>query len=174
VNSDISKKLAKKFGWVNNKNGFVLAVAVALLIASILLVADFIIMRPAPNETMSITVLNSQKNASDYPELLVINRNNTFNVWVEVSNQIEKSQNFVVYLKVVNNSVPALFPIEATPWATYSGTLGTGKTWEYNVQISLNETGSYLVSFELWVYDKTTGVYEFQNLFCALPIQVIN
>ena len=102
INSERIKKLTKRLSWINNKNGYVFSVAVALLFTSILMAAYFVTMRPPSNDTMSISLLDSQKKASNYPEMLVLNKNNTFNVWVEVENHMGTSERCEVLLKLTN------------------------------------------------------------------------
>jgi uncharacterized membrane protein len=171
--SEAAKKLGRNLSLTNNKNGYVISVALALLIASILLAAYFVTMRPPSNATMTIYLLDSQKKASDYPELLTIDQNNTFYVWVYVENHMGNSQDFKVLLKLFNDSVFPSYPINVEPNATYSGNLGNGKTWETMANLTISEAGNYTAAFELWVYDKTAAAFLFSNEYAVLPVQVI-
>jgi uncharacterized membrane protein len=166
--------LGRNLGLTNNKNGYVTSVAIAVLFASILLVAYFVTMRPPSNATMTIYLLDSQKKASDYPEFLVIGQNNTLRVWVYVENHMGERQDFRVLLKLFNDSILPSYPINVEPNATYSGTLEDGKTWETMTNVTMNEAGNYTAAFELWVYDKTTGTFQFSNEYVVLPVQVSN
>lgn len=157
-----------------NKNAYIVAVAIALLFVSILLGFYLVTMRPPSNATMTIYLLDSQKKAANYPEILVINQNSTFNVWVEVENHVGSSQNFTVLMKVDNGSTSPIPPVNIEPTATYSGMLENGQTWEKMTTISINQAGNYSVVYELWVYDQKSTTLEFSNEYCLLNMQAIN
>jgi uncharacterized membrane protein len=122
---------------------------------------------------MTIYLLDSQNSALNYPELLVINKNNTLNVWVEVENHMGKSQHSEILLKVTNDTIP-LFPVKADPKSRYEKTLENGEPWETLSTITLNEPGIYSVVFELWVYDETVGELQFSGDACVLNVEVVN
>jgi uncharacterized membrane protein len=164
--------LGRNLGLTNNKNGYVISVALALLLASILLAAYFVTVRPPSNATMTIYLLDSQKKAANYPELLTIGQNSTLNVWVYVENHMGNSQDFKVLLKLLNDSIIPSYPINAEPNATYSGNLGDGKTWETMANVTISQAGNYTAAFELWVYDKTAASFQFSNEYVVLPVQV--
>ena len=85
------KKLARSLNSDNN-NGYKVAVLIALILVSILVASYYVLLKPPQKGYMTIYLLDSQKKAINYPELLVINQNNTFNVWVEVENHMGKSE----------------------------------------------------------------------------------
>ena len=72
---------------LNDDKGYIIAVALALIVVSSILVGYYLVSRLPPEGYTTIYMLDSQKKAMDYPELLVINgneKNNTFNVWIVV------------------------------------------------------------------------------------------
>jgi uncharacterized membrane protein len=129
-------------------------------------------MKPPQKGYMTIYLLDSQEKALNYPELLVINQNNTFPVRVEVENHMGKSQPCEVLLKVTNGTVP-IFPVEATANANYTRTLENGEPWEIPVTVSINKLGNYSVIFELWTYDEEVGEFQFSGNACVLNVEVV-
>jgi uncharacterized membrane protein len=172
TNSETEKKLVKKLG-LNNK-GSKIAVAVVLIFVFSLLVGYYFVSRLPPEGYTTIDVLNYQeKKAIDYPELVVINENNTFNVWVEVENHMDSQQSCEVLQKVVAGMVPS-YPVEANAEKNYTQTVENGKTWEIPATVTINEPGSYSVIFELWIYNGQAGTYQFTYNYCVLKIEAVS
>jgi uncharacterized membrane protein len=87
---------------MDNNNGYAVSVLIALILVSILVASYYVLLRPPQKGYMTIYLLDyQQKKALNYPELLVVNQNNTFNVWVEVENHMGKKQDSEVLLKVI-------------------------------------------------------------------------
>jgi len=172
----IHLKTIKKLGNIlkmDNNNGYAVSVLIALILVSILVASYYVLLRPPQKGYMTIYLLDSQKKALNYPELLVINQNNTFKVWVEVENHMGKSQYSEVLLKVTNDTVP-IFPFKADANATYVRTLENGETWETLSTIAINKPGNYSVIFELWIYDEKVGELQFSGNVCVLNIEVVD
>jgi uncharacterized membrane protein len=165
------KKLARSLN-LDNNNGYTVAVLIALILVSILVGSYYVLLKPPQKGYMTIYLLDSQKKAVNYPELLVINQNSTFNVWVEVENHMGKSENSEVRLKLTSGTIQKM-PIEADANATYARTLENEETWETLSTISLNEPGSYSVIFELWAYDETVGALQFSGNYAVLNVEVV-
>jgi uncharacterized membrane protein len=166
------KKLARSLN-LDNKNGYTVSVLIALIFVSSLVAGYYLFLRPPQKGFMTIYLFDSQKTALNYPELLVINKNNTFSVWVEVENHMGKSQYSEILLKVTNDTIPS-FPVEANANSKYERTLENGEHWETLSTITINEPGIYSVIFELWVYDETVGELQFSGDACVLNIEVVN
>jgi uncharacterized membrane protein len=173
TNSEAEKKITKNLR-LNNR-GYKIAVAVVLIFVFSLLVGYyFYVHRLSPEGYTTIYVLNYQeKKAVDYPELVVINENNTFSVWVEVENHMGAQQSCEILQKVVKGMVPS-FPVEVNAEKSYAQTVDNGKTWEIPATVTINEPGSYSVIFELWIYDANAEAFKFSYNFCVLPIDVVN
>ena len=163
------KKLGGNFNIKSNKNAYAVSVAIALLLASVLLVSYFVVM-PIQKGYMTIYLLDSNKKAVDYPEFAVANFNSTFSVYVEVENHMGNLTNTQVLLKVTNNTNPT-FPLDVNATQTFSGTVKDGESLENVATISLNQPGNYLVAFELWTSNKD-GQLQFSNDFCVLNVYV--
>jgi uncharacterized membrane protein len=154
--------------------GYTVSVLIALILVSSVLVGYYVLARPPQKEFMTIYLLDyQQKKALNYPELLVINQNATFKVWVEVENHMGKSQLCEVLLKVINETVP-IFPVEAAANANYTETLENGGTWEIPATVTINEPGNYSVVFELWTLSGEVGEFQFSGNACVLNVEVVN
>jgi uncharacterized membrane protein len=167
------RKLGKSLK-LNDNKGYTVAVVIALIFVSSLLIGYYLISRLPPEGYTTIYVLDvQQKKAIDYPELLVINENSTFNVWVVVENHMGTSQSFNVSQKVVKDTISS-FPVEADVKSSYAKTMENGETWETLATVSINEPGSYSVIFELWIYDAEAGALKFSYNSCVLNIEVVD
>jgi uncharacterized membrane protein len=166
------RKLGKSLK-LNDNKGYTAAVVLALIIVSSILIGYYLISRLPPEGYTTIYMLDSQKKAIDYPELVVINENNTFNVWVAVENHMGKTQSFNVSQKVINEPISS-FPVEADVKSSYAKTIGNGETWETLATVSINETGSYSVIFELWTYNDKAEALQFSYDYCVLKVEVVD
>jgi uncharacterized membrane protein len=172
IHSETNRSLGKSLRLIDNK-GYTIAVALALIFVSSLLIGYYFISRLPPEGYTTIYMLNyPQKEAVDYPELLVINENNTFNVWIVVENHMSTRQSCEVLEKVIVDKIPS-FPVEANVKNSYEQTIENGDTWETLATVSINEPGSYSVVFELWIYDETEAL-EFSHNYCVLNIEVVD
>ena len=167
------RKLGKSLK-LNDNKGYTVAVVIALIFVSSLLIGYYLISRLPPEGYTTIYVLDyPQKKAIDYPELLVINENSTFNVWVVVENHMGKTQSFNVSQKVINDPISS-FPVEADVKSSYVKTIENGETWETLATVSINEPGNYSVIFELWIYDDKAEALQFSYNYCVLKIEVVD
>ena len=160
---------------LNDDKGYIIAVALALIVVSSILVGYYLVSRLPPEGYTTIYMLDSQKKAVDYSEFLVINgneKNNTFNVWIAVENHMNERQSCVVMQKVIKGTIFS-FPVEADANSNYTKTIENGETWETLATVSINEPGSYSVIFELWIYDET-GALKFSYNYCVLNIEVVD
>ena len=173
INSKTNRKLGKIPSLINNK-GYTVAVAFALIVVFSLLVGYYLISALSPPEGYStIYILDyPQKKALDYPERLVLNENNTFNVWIVVENHMSKRQSCEVLQKVIGDMIPS-FPVDTDVEKSYAQTIEKGETWETMAEVSMSEPGSYSVIFELWIYDDETKALEFSHNYCVLNIEVV-
>jgi uncharacterized membrane protein len=166
------RKLGKSLK-LNDNKGYTIAVFLALIFVSSILIGYYLISRLPPEGYTAIYVLDDQqKKAIDYPELLVINENNTFNVWVGVENHMGGRQSFEVLQKVIKDTVPS-FPVDAEIKSRAETTIENGETWETRATVSINELGRYMVIFELWTYNEQAAAFEFTYNYCVLNIEVV-
>jgi len=173
IHSETNRNLGKIQSLISNK-GYTIAVALVLIFVSSLLLGYYFVSRlPPEGYTTVYTLSYPQKKAADYPELLVVNENSTFNVWVVVENHMGTRQSCEVLQKVVADMIPS-FPVEATVESRYAQTIENGETWETLATVSINELGSYSVVFELWIYDDAAGALKFSHDYCVLKIDVVD
>jgi uncharacterized membrane protein len=159
---------------LNDNKGYTIAIVFMLIVVSSLLIGYYLISRLPPEGYSTIYTLDyRQKKAIDYPELLVINQNNTFEVWIGVENHMGNRQSFEVLQKVIKGTISS-FPVDAEITGSYEKTMENGETWETPAEVSINETGSYSVIFELWIYDDHAGAFQFSNNYCVFNLEVID
>ena len=165
------KKLGGNLNIKSNKNAYAVSVAIALLLASVLLVTYYVALRPVQEGYITIYLLDSNKKAVDYPEFLVANLNSTFSVYVDVENHMGRTLNDTQVLVKVTSDLNPTFPVDANVTQTFNGTVQDGAKWENVATVSLNQPGNYAVYFELWIPNQN-GQLQFSNDFCVLNVQV--
>ena len=158
-------------GSIENK-GYTIAVMFTLIFVSSLLIGYYYVSTRPPEGYTTIYLLDyPQKKAIDYPELLVVNKNDTFNVWIIVENHMSERQSYEVLQKVIGDMIPS-FPVNADVESNYTQTLESGESGENLATVFINEPGSYSVIFELWISDET-GTLEFSYNYCVLKVDVV-
>jgi uncharacterized membrane protein len=171
IHSETNGKLGKVPSLIKNK-GYTIAVTFTLIFVSSLLIGYYFVSTLPPEGYTTIYLLDhQQKKAIDYPELLVVNENSTFNVWVIVENRMGTTKSCEVLQKVIGDMIPS-FPVETDIESSYAQTIENGESWETLATVSINEPGSYSAIFELWIYDET-GALEFSYNYCVLNIEVV-
>ena len=172
INSETNSKQGKNSRLINNR-GYRIAVSFALIVVLSLVVGYYLISISPPEGFFTIYMLDyPQKKAINYPELLVVNENNTFNVWIIVENHMGRRQSCEVFQKVIANMIPS-FPVETEVKNSYAQTIEPGEAWETLAEVSINEPGSYSVIFELWIYNET-GTLDFSHDYCVLNIEAVD
>ena len=160
---------------LNENKGAVIAIALVLILVSSMVGGYYLITHLAPPEGYStISLLDAQqKKAIDYPELLILNHNNTCSVYFQVENHMGATRQFQVQLKVTNETITTL-PIPVASVSNYTETVENGKTWETLATFSINQPGNYSAVFELWLFDGNSGAFTFTYDYCVLPLEVID
>ncbi len=166
---------ARRFGsriGLDEDKGFAVAVFLALLIVSLVVLSYFVWFRPPAEPYNSIYLLDSNKEALDYAETLVANQNSTFNVYVDVVNHLGHDASYQVQMKTTKNL--STFPVDVPASQVFQiNSLGDGKTSENTATVSENVVGSYSIVFELW-QQNSSGTFEFAQNYCVLNLQVIS
>jgi hypothetical protein len=171
IRLESAKRLGRKLG-LNEEKGFAVAIFLALLIVSVVVLSYFVWFRPPAEPYNSIYLLDSNKKAVDYPETLLANQDSTFNIYVDVVNHLGHGASYQVQVKITKNL--STFPVDvpASQVLQING-LGDGKTSENTAIVTENVVGSYSVVFELW-QQNSAGTYEFTQNYCVLPIQIVS
>ena len=154
--------------------GYIISIALALILVSSLLIGYYLVTHLSePEGYTTINLLDfSQKKAINYPELVVINLNNTFNVWVDVENHKGVTLRCVVQQKITNETITTT-PVNISPSENYTEVLEKDQSREILATVSVNEPGSYSVVFELWVSNVGVGEAEFTHNYCVLNIEAV-
>ena len=142
-----------------NDKGVIIAVAAALIIVASVVAGYYVIFKPPPEGYTTIDILDSKGQAVDYIDTLTVNQNYIFNI--EVVNHMGQILPSEVQLKVINETIP-LFPAEIDATNTYTKTLADGEKWEIQTPVTLHETGSHSIVFELWIQNEV-GELEFSE-----------
>jgi uncharacterized membrane protein len=172
IHSEKLKKIGNSLKFESNE-GYAVSILIALLFVAILFVGYFALLRPIQRGYTTVYLLDTQEKAINYPELLVINQNSTFNVYVDVENHMGKTQTCQVLLKVVNGTIPSV-PVDARTSNSYVKTLENGEVWKNSVTVSINEPGNYSAVFELWIHDQNAGAFQFTYNYCVLNLEVVD
>lgn len=162
-------KRFRNLNWNKERNGYVIAVVIALIIASVMLVAYVFVLRTTPEGYMTVYVLDSQHMAGNYPERIGVN--STFNVYVDVENHRGTTQNCTILVKTTQNTNPN-FPLYVDPMKTFNNLVADRATWESPVTLTLDQLGNYVVVFELWTWNTETGHLDWTNDFAVISVEV--
>jgi uncharacterized membrane protein len=165
------KRIGSKIG-LDEEKGYAVAIFLALIIVSATVAGYYVVFRPQAEPYNSIYLLDANRKADDYPEVLVANQNSTFSVYVNVVNHMTTSSSYQVQVKIEKSLTT--FPVDTQPSQTIEidGLKNDGIPVEKTVTITQNTPGRYSVVFELWQYKE--GTLEFTQNYCVLNIQVIN
>jgi len=158
---------------LSNDKSYIVSIGLVLILVSSLVMGYYLITRLPPEGYTTIYLLDPQKKAIDYPELLVTDYNDTLNVWVKVENHMGEALQFDVRLKVINGTISAL-PVEIDPTNSYTKTLEKDESWEIMAKTTLNSPGNYSVAYELWICSQDTEEFEFTHNYCVLNIEVVD
>jgi len=156
----------------SERNSYIVAVAIALLVASVLLGYYYVDLRPKSEGYMTLYLLNTQKDATEYPETLVNGVNSIFSVYVDVENHMGEPQDCTVYVKVVQDMNPTFPVYSVEPTLNFTELVADGAIWEESASIPLTQAGNYMVVFELWTTNEKEEL-QFTDIFTALNIQVL-
>jgi uncharacterized membrane protein len=174
IRLESAKRIGNRIG-LNEEKGFAVAIFLALIIV-IAVIAGFFTystLTAKPVGYNTVYLLDANKKAVDYAEVLVANQNSTFSVYVDVENHMRDTASYQVKVKIAQTLTT--FPVDAQPNQTIDmGSIkNDGKPVEKTVTITQNVLGEYSVVFELWQQDKD-GTFTFTQNYCVLKIQVIN
>jgi uncharacterized membrane protein len=174
IHLESAKRIGNKIG-LDEEKGFAVAIFLALIIV-IAVIAGFFkysALTAKPVGYNTIYLLDANKEAVDYPRLLVANQNSSFSIYVNVENHMRDSASYQVQIKIVDSL--STFPVNVQPSQTIDmGSIkNDGKPVEKTVTITQNVLGDYSVVFELWQRN-SDGSLAFTQNYCVLKIQVIN
>jgi len=147
----------------------------AVVLSAIVIIAGLLVyvsLTPPPQENfVSIYILDSEKKAENYPELLVIGKNNTFLLWVGVEDSMNRIEYTTVKVKIANSSASQEQQQEVTAFS-FERILLNKETWEIPLTMTLNKTGGYRMIFELWIYNEMKAILELDRSW-AWQLEVV-
>ena len=164
-------KTLKKIGDAVNTGddkGVIIAVALALIIISAVVAGYYIYAHPTPEGYTSISVLDDQGKAANYPLTLQVNQGTTYHV--TVVNHMGASASCQVQEKITNETIQ-LLPVSISPANTFTKTLADGENWEIQAPVTLTQTGAYSIIFELWL--DNAGTLKFTENGLVLNVDVV-
>ena len=152
--------------------GYVIAIGIALIFVAALVTGYYFWTRAPPEGYSTISLLDANGKAENYPELLIIGENNTFSITVNVENHMGKTLPFEVRVKIADQSDPA-FPIQSEAKTVYPLTLENGGKWNTTATTTIDEPNNYIVVYELWTQNDA-GALEFTGNACVLNLEATN
>jgi uncharacterized membrane protein len=147
----------------------ILTILVALVILGALLV-NLALNTPSEEKFVTIYLLDSEKQAENYPKTVVLGENSTFSLWVGVENQNDTTRDYSVLVKVDDGTAP-VDPSPAEPIQSFEKTLVDKEIWEFQVTITIDQLGSNRLIFELWFFDETKGYTDYTGRWVCLSLE---
>ena len=164
------KNRSRSLIFTNNKH-YVVSVLIALIVVSVFIGSYYVLLKPPEKKYTTIYLLNYQEQATNYPETLIINQNNTFNVFLKVENHMGTSKNCTV-LQKINSGMIHKLPLMVDPTDKYSRVLENREKWTIPSSTTITQSGTYSVIFELWIYDEGSDEMQFSGNACSLNLVV--
>ena len=162
----------KSVSYSSEEKTIILTILVALVIIGALLV-NLVFFTPVETEQFSaIYLLDSEKQAENYPKTVVLGENSTFSLWVGVENQNDTTMDYSVQVKVDDGSSPVDYS-PAEPIESFERTLADGEIWEFPVTISIDQLGSNRVIFELWFFNGTKNDFDYTGSWVSLSVEAV-
>ncbi len=147
----------------------VLTIVVALVIIIALLVN--LVLTPAPPEKFStIYYLDSEKKTENLPKTVVLGENSTFSLWVGVENHNETTIDYQVLVKYDDGKSP-VDPSLVEPAESFEKILADDDTWEFPLDITIDNLGSNRVILELWFLNRTSLKREYTGNWVNISIE---
>lgn len=146
------KRLKKHFEQImkfSNQNIHIASTLIALIVVSTLLVYSYILINKG-DEYINFYILDQNRRAEKYPEVVILGKNNTFTVFVVVENYMKRTLTGEVLLKITDKPVYT-FPTPVEPAQSFYLKIDIGKSMEIPFEVTLNMTGKFNLIFELWI-----------------------
>lgn len=138
----------------DNKNGPIISITIAIIFISLIVLGYYFLVINAPPEGFSsLYILDEEKKTEAYPKLLIIDENNTFNVWIGVKNHMGSRQTYEVQQKLTTDPILAS-PIDEEVQNSFSITLENQEKWESIVTTTISDPENYSLVFELYLKEE--------------------
>lgn len=165
---DLMEKKIKRTEKASNsieERTIIITIFVAIAIMGTVLVAQMVL-EPVQTEYFSaMYVLDSEKQAENYPKTVILGTNSTFTLWVGVENQNGTTVDYSVQLMLDDGS-SAAEPVEC-----FNRTVLEGETWEFPVTINIDHPGNNKIIFELWFFNTTKNEWDYTGTRLNLSVE---
>ena len=158
----------------------IITILLALVILGALLV-KLTFFTPIETEPFSaIYYLDSEKQTTNLPKMVVLGTNSTFQLIVGVQNQNGTTQNgskldeldYMVYLKV-DDGKGQINPSLVEPLKTFENEVKYGDVWEFPVTITIDKLGVNRIIFELYTLNRNNGDSIYTGNWVNLSVEAI-
>ncbi|PVX23775.1 MAG: hypothetical protein CW716_11410 [Candidatus Bathyarchaeum sp.] len=157
---------------INEEKVIIATVLVAIVIMSGVLVWEIIANPPTPEPFFAMYVLDSEKQANNYPTTVVLGTNSTFSLWVGVENQKDKTMDYSVQVKL-DDGTSTHEPSPVEPMQVFNRTLVDGETWEFEVTINIDQPGNNRIIFELQFFNAQENRWEYAWIRLDFTVEAI-
>ena len=117
-------------------------------------------------------LLDSEKQANNYPQTVVLGTNSTFTLWVGVENQKDRTVEYSVQVKL-DDGTTTEEPSAVEPIQVFNRTLVDGEKWEFQVTINIDQPGNNRVIFELQFFNEPENSWEYAWIRLDFTVEAI-
>ena len=157
---------------VSEQKMIIAIILIAIVIMSGFLIHTMLTKSVTPEQFSAMYVLDSEKQANNYPQTVVLGTNSTFTLWVGVENQKDETLDYSVQIKLDDGSTTE-DPSQAEPIQVFNRTLVNGETWEFQVTINIDQPGNNRIIFELQFYNTETDSWEYAWIRLDFTVEAI-
>ena len=127
------------------------AIVLALIIILVIFLTTQAMVSREAEAFSAIGLLGPSGKIGGYPS--VVYANTSLSLYIYVYNHMNKPIWYVVKVYLLNASYTAQPPLNSTPLLTYERVLLSNQSWITPLNLLINNTGSYRLLAELWMYN---------------------
>lgn len=165
-------KDTKSGSGISEHKTIIATILVGIVIMSGVLVYTMVTKPTTAEQFSAMYVLDSEKQANNYPQTVVLDTNSTFTLWVGVENQKDQTLDYSVQVKL-DDGTTTEEPSQAEPTQVFNRTLVDGETWEFQVTINIDQPGNNRVIFELQLFNETENSWEYAWIRLDFTVEAI-
>ncbi|MBN1785135.1 MAG: DUF1616 domain-containing protein [Candidatus Bathyarchaeota archaeon] len=150
----------------------IVTILVAIVIMSGILVYTMATKPITPEQFSAMYLLDSEKQANNYPQTVVLGKNSTFTLWVGVENQKDQTLDYSVQVKL-DDGITTEEPSAVKPIQVFNRTLADGEKWEFQVTINIDQPGNNRVIFELQFFNEPENSWEYSWIRLDFTVEAI-
>ncbi|MGD6810154.1 MAG: DUF1616 domain-containing protein [Candidatus Bathyarchaeia archaeon] len=153
------------------QKSYLAAVAIALIVVSCVVAGYFIVYAAQPSGYHEMYLLDAQNQAANYPQIIDLSQNSTFNQTVYVINHMNTKQSYSLQLDIYEETayVPGDHSVQLK---AFLFDLGPGESWSTQAPIHIYRPGTYSVTFKLVTLDEQKNPTDTNN-YCILHIDAV-